>query len=202
MSAAARHTPATPFSPFGGRRKHPSTSKYWALLILVAAGLFVAQSFWMKRVRAKETLAIDSSLIFKLTNFLNDRSPASTTSDPTHTPATIPAGTSAAAGVSALAPGTEIVPCHLCEGLGRTSHPETGDEITCPLCQGHGSRLIRRQAANESLCPACGGIGLLLGADGVSTETCLRCEGRGLVASDAAPAAAPTPVTPEPVPAD
>lgn len=187
MSAAANRTPTTPFAPFGRHRRNPNASKYWAILILVAALLFFAQSYWMKHVRSQEAIAVNSSLIFKLTNFLNDRGGAATTSDPTHTPATIPPSASATAGLSSLAPGTEIVPCHLCEGLGRTSHPKTGDEITCPLCQGHGSRLIRRQSPADQLCTACGGIGQCLAPDGISAEPCPRCDGRGLI-SPAAPA--------------
>lgn len=191
MTSARLRSPQRPFVPFA-RRRNPAVGKYWAVLLIVCVLLFVAQSWWMKHVRETQQLNVSSSLIFKLTDFMQDKAGKATAAEPTHTPATLPViGSGPAGGASpALAPGTEIVACELCAGLGRSADPQTGAEMTCPLCQGHGSRLLRRLSPQDQLCPACGGMGMRLNANGRSASTCERCDGRGLIESGASADAA------------
>lgn len=176
-----------PINPFR-RNRSPLGGKAWLLIFVVGVALFIAQGIWMKQTRARRALDVDASLIFKLSNLIQDDTGAATSADPSNVRSSL--GT-AASGTAGLPNGTELVPCELCTSLGLVAEPETGESMPCPLCQGHGSRLIRRLSPADQLCPACGGIGATLNPDHVTASVCERCGGRGLIAGKAADVPAP-----------
>lgn len=55
----------------------------------------------------------------------------------------------------------------------------------CPVCFGVGSHQVRRIDDRDVLCPACEGMGRVW--DGVTSRTCRRCDGRGLIRKDRRP---------------
>jgi DnaJ-class molecular chaperone len=60
----------------------------------------------------------------------------------------------------------------------------------CPICLGLGFHMIKRFDASDRICPLCAGMGRVALPDTGVIGTCPRCEGRGLVRSQAAASAA------------
>jgi len=74
----------------------------------------------------------------------------------------------------------EQVPCEHCMEGGTIITPE-GERAICPICFGVGYHMVRRFDPAEKYCPACGGMGRVKSPDTGLVETCVRCNGRGLV---------------------
>ncbi len=88
------------------------------------------------------------------------------------------------------APGVETIECGYCLGTGHVLSDESRQAI-CPICQGVGSRLIRRLDEYDRICPLCAGMGRTELPDTGRIDTCPRCGGRGLVRSQIGNASAP-----------
>jgi hypothetical protein len=80
------------------------------------------------------------------------------------------------------------VKCEECGGTGLVSPegPANTKLVMCPTCFGVGSHQFRRVDEYDSLCAACEGMGRV--QDGDTWRTCRRCDGRGLVRAESAPA--------------
>lgn len=87
-------------------------------------------------------------------------------------------------------PGVETIECEYCLGTGHILSP-SGQKMICPVCQGVGSRLIRRLDEYDRICPLCAGMGRTELPDTGEIGTCPRCGGRGLIRSQVPDAPAP-----------
>lgn len=148
--------------------------KYWLPVIAVAVVLFWAQARWFARAKRAGAARIDSPVAEMIAEKMR-----AIKGIPEDKPAAAPgAGAAAAAGSTASSgPGIlreDVVPCETCAGTGKTD-----DGSACPLCFGHGARLLRRVEGREHLCTACAGMGRVL-SDAGTPELCPRCSGRGI----------------------
>ena len=146
-------------------RKRGGGAKYWGLLLVLGAVAFFAQMRWMNG--AKRRSAEDmGGIALKLNEYLNGQ-----------------AGTgekkSAPKGGGTGAGGVLEVPCDACGGTGWQLDGESGRRETCPICLGHGARLLRKLHEDDYLCMACAGLGRVPDGEGGGME-CPRCGGRGL----------------------
>jgi len=76
----------------------------------------------------------------------------------------------------------EKIACGNCMGGGTLLTPQ-GEREICPFCQGVGFRMVRRFDPADRICPFCLGMGRAVNPDTGEVETCLRCDGRGLIVS-------------------
>ncbi len=59
--------------------------------------------------------------------------------------------------------------------------PQTGQRSVSPLTFGKQYREVRVQYEDDTVCPACGGLGRVRDETTGAVRTCRRCEGRGLI---------------------
>ena len=144
-----------------------------ALMALLVVAGFLLQANWMQRAREKPAsdLVVPGGFADKLGRWMMMKKGV----DPT-----------AVSG----APGVETIECGFCMGTGHVLSDESRKAI-CPVCQGVGSRLIRRLDENDRICPFCAGMGRAELPDTGEIGTCPRCGGRGLVRSQAPADSAP-----------
>lgn len=80
----------------------------------------------------------------------------------------------------------ERIRCHPCEGTGVLPDPARNNaNRMCGACFGIGYHMVRRFDEADVMCPACEGLGRVQ-AEGEDWRTCRRCDGRGIIRSDAA----------------
>ena len=150
-----------------GRAFQPRQPKgkgaYVALMALVVVAGFFLQLNWMQQARKKTApdLVVPGGFADKLGRWMLMKKGV----DPNS---------------MSGAPGVETIECGFCMGTGNLLSDESRETI-CPICQGVGSRLIRRLDENDRICPFCGGMGRAKLPDTGQFDTCPRCGGRGLV---------------------
>ncbi|MBU0677561.1 MAG: hypothetical protein KJ626_05535 [Verrucomicrobia bacterium] len=84
----------------------------------------------------------------------------------------------------AMKPDLVRIECEECQGSGVVRNEETRHREICPICFGLGYHVTRRVGEDDSLCPACGGMGRLIDLDTGVPRTCRRCDGRGMIEND------------------
>ena len=154
--------------------------KYWLAVLAAAAVLFWAQARWFEGARKRGAARLDSPVAEKIANKMLAMKGLAPEEDggaggksAGNAAGAVGYGAGAAGGAGG-AIREEVRACETCEGTGKTE-----DGGRCPLCYGHGARLLRRVEGVERLCPSCVGMGRVMGEDG-EAETCPRCGGRGV----------------------
>lgn len=148
----------------GGKKVHMGL-----LIVIVLVGL-VAQFRWMQRMKQGESGDVAPNILLeKFGLWFSGK-------------------LGGAGGAGSDVSGVKQVTCNNCSGTGSLLS-WSGEREICPICQGVGFRMVRQFDAADRLCPACAGMGRVDLMDGSGVATCLRCEGRGMIQSQAAAAA-------------
>ena len=135
------------------------------MALVVVAGFFL-QLNWMQRIRQRDLSEVaPNSMASKLGQWMLRQKGVESDA-------------------SLRAPGIETIECENCQGTGSILSEE-GFQGVCPICQGVGSRLVRRLDSSEYVCPACVGMGRVELPDTGEVGTCPRCGGRGLIRNPA-----------------
>lgn len=159
----------------GPRRPPRNRAVYGGLILAMVLGGFALQSRWMKEVQEKKDIDIlPQSLADKVSRWMLEKKGID--------PGTLQAGE----------PGIKKIHCETCLGTGKILGEDGGAAI-CPVCQGVGFHMIRRFDEADKICPNCAGMGRALLADRSAVGVCPRCDGRGLIHSQAAADATASP---------
>lgn len=154
------------------RRPKRGKAIYGGLLIAMILGGFALQSRWMKHVQDQKDVSILSpGLADKVSRWMLEKKGM----DP--------------GALRFDEPGVEKINCETCLGTGKVMGAE-GGPVICPICQGVGFHMIRRFDAADRICPNCAGMGRTERLDTGAVGVCPRCDGRGLIHSQAAADAA------------
>lgn len=86
----------------------------------------------------------------------------------------------------------ERIPCEHCDKTGLVQIKSDPPQMDiCPVCFGLGGHNVRKYDDRENLCPACAGMGRIFDEETGTARTCRRCDGRGLIRTESAPAEEP-----------